>query len=747
MTDSRLTGPAVSAGALPPLPIMLMVFLLALAAIAMATVAATQPRWLGAEFRAGDQGWLEVIRVRPDSPAYGRLASGTRLRAVVDADGGWVSLVGYDPHLDPHNLSSFAAYREHLARGGKIAGALGQERLSLVTEDGEHIVLQPADDRPLRSLPAGFWLLNLFGLGPLLIGLAVWVFRPHQAPARLLAMSGGGFFLATCAHSIYISRELALPSLPFDLLLRANHVGLALLLGALLALLAYYPRRLTRYPAGGIVLALMVAYQLNENLQWMSWPGHDFYFPLLLLYGLGMLVAYRQWQLAQQEPLDRAALKWVFLSVFLSMGFSLALYFAPMAVGEAPLLSAPVMVGVASTVYVGFALGVLRYRLFDLERWWFTAWMWFFGGVAVLLVDAALVLALGLQPIQALGIAVIAVGWIYFPVRQWLWRQIARQPQAATEGHLARLTSAMLGAGSPEASTQRWKAFLTELYRPLNIVRHGAASPATLGHNGGSLYVPVPEQEGHLELMYARNGQGLFTPQDAEMAKALLDVARQICQTRNAEAAGARTERRRIMRDLHDDVGGHLLTLLHGTGDARTRDQARNALQALRESIHALDEGRFHHLEDALEDWQAELQERCASAGTELQWEYSIGEPAAALSARQYINIKRILSEAASNALRHARPSRLEVRISARKGVLALAVRNDLPDDTSTPSSSPLAGRGLHNMRTRAEELGGSLRISPPAAAGGTFGVELSVPLGPLHRFLDAPPDASALPD
>ncbi|MCC5809098.1 MAG: hypothetical protein JJU06_01895 [Ectothiorhodospiraceae bacterium] len=733
MTETGHAGPTASAATLPPLAVMLIAFVLALAVIAMVTTAATQTRWMGAEFRAAEQGWLEVTQVLPDSPAYGRLTPGVRLGAVVGEGGTWVSLIGYDPHLDPHNLPTFAGYRDYLSRSDSIARVLADGRLTLVTETGERIPIVLAKDRPLHSLPAGFWMLNLFGLGPLLIGLAVWVFRPRQAAARLLALSGAGFFIATCAHSVYISRELALPVQPFELLLRVNHLGLTLLLGALLALLAYYPRRLTHYPAGLIVLVLMLVYQVNENLQWLSWPGHAFYSPLLALYVLGMLVAYRQWQLAQQQPLDRAALKWVFLSVFLSMGFSLALYFAPMAVGEAPLLSAPVMVGVASTVYVGFALGVLRYRLFDLERWWFTAWMWFFGGVAVLLVDAALVLALGLQPIQALGIAVIAVGWIYFPIRQWLWRLISRQPQAAIEGHLARLTSAMLGATSPEASTQRWREFLAELYRPLNIVRRPVNQATGVGQNGGVLHAPMPEQEGHLELMYAHNGQSLFTPQDADMVDALLAVARQICQTRNAEAAGARTERRRIMRDLHDDVGGHLLTLLHGTGDARTRDQARAALQALRESIHALDEGRAHHLEDALEDWHAELRERCAQSSSELRWDYGVAMPDTFLSARQYINIKRILGEAVSNAIRHARPEELRVQVHAGARQLGFSVRNSLPGGVSG-SSHPLAGRGLNNMRTRAEEIGGALRISPPDADSAEFVVELRVPLDAARR-------------
>ncbi|MCC5859022.1 MAG: hypothetical protein JJT90_12755 [Ectothiorhodospiraceae bacterium] len=734
MTDPA-PGPATArAGRLPPLPIMVSGFIMAVVAIVLAGLTATHPPWLGAEFRATDNGQVEVTHVWPRSPASKQLVEGQTLVAIEDATGQAVSLIGFDPHLEPHNHATFDSFHAYLQRHDEIATALRGESVTLVTADGDRLTITPAKDRPLASLPADFWLLNLFGLPPLLIGLAVWVFRPKLTAARLLAFSGVGFFAATCLHSVFISRELALPAAPFELMLRFNHYGLSLLLGSLMALMAYYPRRLSRYPAGILVLILMLAYQLNETFYWWQWPGHAFYTPILLLYLIGIGVAIWQWQLAQRQPLDRAALKWVFLSIFLAMGISLMLYFAPVAIGESPILGAAGMVGVASTVYIGFALGILRYRLFDLERWWFTAWMWFFAGVVILLVDAALVLVLGLQPVQALGIAVIAVGWLYFPARQWLWQSLARCPQDSVEQFLPRLTRMMLEACSPRSSSERWQAFLTSLHQPLDIALRQdepGDGPAQIRQNGASLRVALPEQSGYLELFHAGNGRRLFSPQDAETADALLAVARQICQARNAEAEGARTERRRIMRDLHDDVGGHLLSLLHGATDGATREQARVALQALRESIHALDEGRTHHLEDALEDWQTELAERCDYSGTRLDWVQCCADTLdITLSARQYINLKRILSEAATNALRHARPETLRVRVDAEAERLRIVIRNPA-NVTGASERRPLAGRGMHNMRTRTGELGGHIRFQPPGSTCGEYTVELDIP---LHR-------------
>ncbi len=722
-----------SATGLPPLPVMLFGFLTAALSIALAAYIATQPPWLGAEFRASGHGPLEVTRVWAHGPAAGQLQVGQSLTALQGDDGRTVSLTGFDPHTEPHNYPTFDEFHAYLQRHGEIATVLQSEQLSLLTADGERITLHPVGNRPIITLPASFWLLNVFGLLPLLIGLAVWAFRPRLTAARLLALSGVGFFLATCLHSMFISRELALHAGKLELMLRFNHYGLALLLGSLMALMAYYPRRLTRYPAGLLVLVMMAAYQLNETVYAFEWPGHAFYVPILLLYLIGIAVAVRQWQLVRRQPLDRAALKWVFLSIFLAMGVSLALYFAPVAIGEQPMLNAPGMVGVASTVYIGFALGILRYRLFDLERWWFSAWMWFFGGIAVLLVDAALVLALGMQPVQALGVAVIVVGWLYFPARQWLWRQIARRPQGSIEHHLPRLTRIMLSASSPETSSERWRSFIDALYQPLHI--HRSPHPllggsASIHENGAVLRVALPEETGHLELMHARNGQRLFTPQDADTAGALLAVAQQICQTRNAEAEGARTERRRIMRDLHDDVGGHLLSLMHGAGDSATRERARNALQALRESIHALDEGRSHHLEDALEDWRSELEERCESSGKRLLWEQCCTDTLdVMLTSRQYINLKRIVGEAATNALRHSDSDELDIHVDARVDRLRLVITNSAYARDAHEPQRTLAGRGMHNMRNRAQELGGSIRFQPPGQQRHQYTVEIEIPL------------------
>src|SRR5690606_22190565 len=117
----------------------------------------------------------------------------------------------------------------------------------------------------------------------------------------------------------------------------------------------------------------------------------DYHFPVILMYLIGVGIASWQWRAARDSPLDRAALRWLFLSVFISTGMGLMVYFIPSLYREPSVFSQVAMVGCAASMYLGLALGILRYRLFDLERWWFGVWLWFFGGVAVLVVDASVV--------------------------------------------------------------------------------------------------------------------------------------------------------------------------------------------------------------------------------------------------------------------------------------------------------------------------------------------------------------------
>ncbi|WP_141565362.1 histidine kinase dimerization/phosphoacceptor domain-containing protein [Ectothiorhodospira sp. PHS-1] len=294
------------------------------------------------------------------------------------------------------------------------------------------------------------------------------------------------------------------------------------------------------------------------------------------------------------------------------MGASLVVFFLPVVLNEEPWYSITVMIALAITMYIGFALGVLRYRLFELERWRFVAWLWFFGGLAILLVDVALAWFFGLNPVHALGIAVIAAGWVYSPLRQWLWAKLGGAVDVRMETYLPEFVQALFTCPSATVD-ELWRDLLKRIFQPLAVEPYAAGvSRAELADNGARLLVPslADTRGAGMCLLYGQGGRRLFSKNDLNIVNALAAVAERVCGVREAQEKGARLERKRIMRDLHDDVGGRILALLHTAEAPRQAELARKALRALRESINALDDEQVHHLPDLFDDWRDELHER-----------------------------------------------------------------------------------------------------------------------------------------
>ena len=710
-----------------PLQILLSVALTLLLSITMSVWIKIHEPWTGVELATHDAGW-QVESVHSGSPADGRLAAGDVVRSV-HAGGDTVTLTGQTRYTNPHELPTFASLNRYLSFEDHLARMVYSDAFQVQLDDGRRIALEPAKRRPWHTIPSGFWLLHTFGFLAATVGVAVWAFQQTQKATGLLALSGLGFYVATWFHSIWHVREWAIPAPWLDVMLRGNHLGLHLMLSTLAMLIATYPQQVGRWTATGLAVFVALV-QLNENLQWLDWPGHSFYSPLLVYYLTGIALAVIQWRRARYSPLDRGALRWVLLSILLAMGAGMTSYFLPLLFDVPPFTGITTMVGLAVLMYLGFVLGVLRYRLFDLERWWFMAWAWFLGGLVVILVDWLVISLFGMDTLYALGIALILVGWVYFPIRQWLWRKLTASVEIRMEQYLPEFVQTMY-TEREENLESVWKHLLQRIYQPLAIDTTAPVSRARLHTNGSRMDVPAFTPDGPgLRLHYSQSGRRLFSNRDREIAAALVTIAQRIGSVRQAQQAGARQERQRIQRDLHDDVGGRLLTLIHSTDDDRQRTQARMAMAALREVTNALDDNQRYTLADLLDRCRAHLEERLEVSGVALRWEDEIEDADPMLSARQFINIQRVVDEATTNALKHARPTVVQARIRSDADHLILTLRND--GLCGEAPSEPSSGRGLHNMRTRLEEIDGTIATgSFMEGEAPWYGVEIRVPICP----------------
>lgn len=195
-------------------------------------------------------------------------------------------------------------------------------------------------------------------------------------------------------------------------------------------------------------------------------------------------------------------------------------------------------------------------------------------------------------------------------------------------------------------------------------------------------------------------------------------------------------ERERIYRDLHDDVGAKLLSLVYRSATPADADLARSALQDLRDVVSRTGADSFE-LEAVAADWRAECEKRLAEAGLRLDWRQH-GDPGGRrLTQPQALDLGRILREAVSNVIRHAGATTVTVELACAGDRFSLAVRDDGRGCDGGPARS---GRGLCNMEMRAHRLGGTLtRVSDGGCA-----LTVTLPLPPWPAGAAVPLPAGA---
>jgi signal transduction histidine kinase len=189
--------------------------------------------------------------------------------------------------------------------------------------------------------------------------------------------------------------------------------------------------------------------------------------------------------------------------------------------------------------------------------------------------------------------------------------------------------------------------------------------------------------------------------------------------------------RRQVERDIHDGAQQHLVALAVHLGllrslvadrpsastaaaAVRAASSARSSLAALEELSHGLYPARLaeHGLGVALEQAGRTSPVRVAVDARDLP------RVDADVEAAVYF----CCLEAMQNAAKHARATRVDLRVACRDGALTFAVTDD-GRGFLAPSARP--GAGTHNMRDRLEALGGALSVRSVPGAGTTVSGEV----------------------
>ena len=187
-------------------------------------------------------------------------------------------------------------------------------------------------------------------------------------------------------------------------------------------------------------------------------------------------------------------------------------------------------------------------------------------------------------------------------------------------------------------------------------------------------------------------------------------------------------ERERIMREMHDGLGGQLVSALAMVERGSTDPDAlagalRGALDDMRLVIDSLDP-EVTGLGELLGMLRQRLEPLLRPNGVRFAWK--VGELPAppGWGAEEYLHVMRIVQEAVTNVVKHADAK--VVTVSTARA--ADGIRIEIRDDGRGIEAGAGSGRGVPSMQRRARELGGELRVRP--AHPGTS-VELWLPLAP----------------
>ncbi|WP_127142553.1 sensor histidine kinase [Pelagibacterium montanilacus] len=699
-----------------PAVVLLAVLAIALAGFAASLSLALNQPWMGLSLAPAQDGTVIITEVA-DPGGHPLLRPGAQVGSVATPDGDAMALEAVDVIEEPDTLPYYGQVNDFRERQTALSAIVASPQVVVTIVDADfgrqEVDLSPRPARDPFSLPFEYWLQVLVGTGGLLIGGVVWALRMREQSALYLFLTGLGLMASALAASVYSTRELALQGDVFRVLSAVNHAGTSGFGAALVCLFLVYPQRLVPGWVCVLVWAGTFAVWLTHLLQLLPIPSMGVYGLVVVHFVLIVGLAGFQTFLSRRDPVGRAALGWFGLSIVVGTGVFVVAIALPTVLGFEPQMSQGQSFGIIFLIYVGLALGIARYRLFDLGLWSFRLGSYLLGAMLLLGLDAVLVYVVAIERIPALGLSLLAVAMAYLPLRNALGLRLAGGPGLNQRRFRDIVDIALARRG--EVQIGKWAALLEETFRPLSVERVGhGLEHARLVEDGTALIVPGPPGLPALSLNYAGGGRRLFSLRDVDRAQDLVELMIHAIESRTAHEQGVREERSRIARDLHDNIGAQLQRTLQLSDSGRKDVIVGQTLTDLRDIISNA-QGAGIGLEEILAELRYETSERAEAAGLVLHWEASC-RSTRAVSAKTAHTLRSIVREAASNTIRHAEARSITIGIEEDAGRIALVIADD--GNGQIPKAGE-PGHGLHNIAARVADMGGEF------SATGTDGTRI----------------------
>ena len=502
-------------------------------------------------------------------------------------------------------------------------------------------------------------------------------------------------------------------------------------------------------PAGRVMQALL--------------PSVFLVFPLLLAGTAGLTVV----RFRRARGVERSQLKWLAYAGSIE---ALLWAFPPVhEVGSAPRAVANLALW---TLPAAIAIAVLRHRLYEIDRLINRTLVYgsltvCVGGTYVLVIASLDALFDRRSGIAVSMVASASVAVIFAPLRARLQRAVDRLlygQRAEPLAVVSRLGQQLESAVPPDRVLPTIVDTLAQAlkvpYVAIELRRDGSFEPACV--RGVLVGEPVEfgltyrgDLLGRLVLGPRAPGEA-FSSADRELMR---DLARHagaavyavrltddLQRSRERLVTAREEERRRLRRDLHDGLGPTLAGIaFHLEAMARilpaqpvraaeilttVKSDVKQTVIEVRRLVDGLRPPALDELGlvPAIRQHGASLggidgisQQAATSVAVEVHAPPTIPQLPAAVEVAAY----RIATEAITNVLRHAEARHCTVHLR-----LDNALELEVTDDGRGMTDPGRTGFGLHSMRERAAELGGTCVIEPGPGAGTRVFVRLPIPPG-----------------
>ena len=575
------------------------------------------------------------------------------------------------------------------------------------------VVLQPATGwswspvhwRQLQQIHPAIWASLCTGLLAWLISSWVWALKPLNFPAVLFAASGFAT-LAFCFSSFAPWILLPMAEGTIAWIWAVNMLGASAFGIIMTCLFLVYPSRVTYWkPLSALTVFGFGAWTLLRTFG----PFQDFAeVQRITTFEMLAIVVAVVWQIrsSARDPRKRAIAVWLGASTLLGAGAFIATIAAPITLGFSPMVLENYAFSFFLIIYVGLAVGLMRYRLFDLGVWAYRLVFYASAALALILLDIALVSLLTLDPEQALGVSLLLVAIVYLPMRDSLWRRVVQRRPANDDDLFHLVLDAALKPTEQERAAS-WTVLLQNRFQPLELAEsEDAISDPRLGNEGISLGIPGVAGVPSLMLLHANHGRSLFTPRDADVVTHLVRLMEHAESSRSAYDRGVSEERLRIARDIHDNIGAQLMRALHSATPDRKDAMIRDTLADLRDVINNA-QSPILPLDEILADFRAETAERLEPHGVSLRWSLQ-ADAGIRLAPSTVHALRSLIREAASNTIKHARAKHLNVRLRITPDHVEVVIEDD---GSGFDMATARLGQGLANMKARVESLGGAFQL------------------------------------